>query len=115
MTELISILAELPAVDFPATKTFCQDILGGELLAEYPDFLIFKINGIELHYWLCDDKNLPGSSSIYLRVEDIDGLYERYKESNYVALPLQTRPWGIKEFYLQDTNGILYKFGENIR
>ncbi len=114
MPELISIVAELPAIDFPATKTFCRDVLGGELLAEYPDFLIYKINGIELHYWLCDNKNLPEASSIYLRVRDIDGFYEKYKNSGHVVLSLETRPWGIKEFYLQDANGILYKFGEDI-
>lgn len=110
--KIISIVAELPVMDLPVTKAFAEDILGGTLMAEYPDFLIYAVEGIELHFWLCDDMNLPEASSIYLRVENIDEYYRKYVGGKYVRLPLQMRPWGIKEFYLQDENGILYKFGE---
>ncbi len=109
-----ALVPELPVTDLGKTRDFCENILGARLHAEYPGFLIYFIEEAEVHFWLCEDSSLPENSSVYLRVNDIDTLYRRYEGSPYVVIPLQMRPWGIREFYLKDPNGILYKFGEVI-
>lgn len=105
-----NLVPELPMLDIGKAKQFYCEQMGCTLLSEYPDFLILELEGQEFHLWLCNDKAIPESSSFYIRSTDIDSSYERYRHMP-VVVPLQMRPWGIREFYLMDVSGNLLKFG----
>jgi catechol 2,3-dioxygenase-like lactoylglutathione lyase family enzyme len=111
MQEILAIVPQLPSVDFEATKTFYTQNLGFTLENEYPDLLIFTINGQELHFWKCGEKHIAENSSVYIRVQDIDALFDRYKAWVHPHAGLADKPWGMREFYIQDHSGNLLKFG----
>lgn len=110
-TTIQNLVPELPVLDMARAEAYYCGILGCTLQAAYPDFMILAIEGCEFHLWLCDNPAIPESGSMYIRVSDIDACYERYRHSGKVVLPLQLRPWGIREFYLMDDSGNLLKFG----
>jgi hypothetical protein len=105
------LVPELPVLDIAQSKAFYCDQMDCALLSEYPDFLIMELEGLEFHLWLCTDRVIPESSSCYIRSMDIDACYERYQSASQVVMPLQMRPWGIKEFIIMDPSGNLLKFG----
>ncbi|PZR24273.1 MAG: hypothetical protein DI539_00955 [Flavobacterium psychrophilum] len=109
-----SIAAQLPCLDFEAAKHFYVDILDCILVGEFEDLLIFLMDDIEFHLWRCDDKNIPENSSIYLRVNAIDQLFEYYQKRLLGEVQIYDRPWGMREFYIIDPSGNLLKFGQKI-
>ncbi len=109
---IINVVPQLPALDFDLAKSYYTRQLDCQLIATYDDLLILSLNGQEFHLWKCADKSIPESSSMYIRVHDIDSLYNKYAGKVPVRVPLTLQPWGMKEFYLMDPSGNLLKFGE---
>lgn len=110
--KIASIVPQLPVLDFEQAKEYYTNKLGCVLVSEYPDLLILLMNDMELHLWKCDDKAIPESSSCYIRVENIESLYEKYNNGHRIVVPLTLQPWGMTEFYIMDPSGNLLKFGE---
>ena len=54
-----------------------------------------------------------GGIVLYLNVgPDLDELYEMYRAAGVVVVEKPaTRPWGIREFSIEDCNGYIVKFG----
>lgn len=109
-----TLIPQLPMLDIEATKKYYTEELGCKVESEYPDFLIVDFEGLILHFWLCDNKAIPESSSFYAIVEDIEKMYEKYSTTKGLMLRLCMQPWGMREFYLMDNSGNLLKFGERI-
>lgn len=109
-----TLIPQLPMLDIEATKKYYTEELGCKVESEYPDFLIVNFEGLILHFWLCDNKAIPESSSFYAVVEDIAMMFEKYAAKKGMVLHLSIQPWGMKEFYLIDNSGNLLKFGEGI-
>lgn len=109
-----SLIPQLPMLNIEETKKFYVEELGCRLESEYPDFLIFEFEGLIVHFWLCDNKAIPESSSFYAIVEHIDELYKKYSSKKGLTVRLCEQPWGMKEFYIRDNSGNLLKFGERI-
>ncbi|GMA52189.1 hypothetical protein GCM10025857_35460 [Alicyclobacillus contaminans] len=58
---------------------------------------------LQLHH---PDERKGIGVEIVLEVDDVDELYERVQASGYpVSEPLLMRPWGLKDFRLQDPDG----------
>lgn len=108
------IVAQLPSLDFEASKQFYTEIFDCTLVEEFDDLLIFLMDDIELHLWKCEDKAIPENSSCYIHVNDIDGLFNYYQEKLQGKLELFNRPWGMREFYIIDPSGNLFKFSKSI-
>ncbi|RAV98703.1 VOC family protein [Pseudochryseolinea flava] len=70
---------------------------------------------LELHFWLCHGSAIPQSSSIYIRVADIETHYEDHERFGIVhpKATLEDRPWGMKEFASVDPDGNLLKYGQS--
>jgi catechol 2,3-dioxygenase-like lactoylglutathione lyase family enzyme len=113
MAHLTKACPILPAADVAATAAWYRDKLGFELHLDHGDYAILVRDGIELHFWQCEDRNIAENSSVYLRVEDIDGMHaalSRASEGGRIA-PVTDREWGMREFYVWDPNGNLLRFG----
>ncbi len=115
MQEILSIVPQLPSLNFEATKELYIQNLGFTIIGEYPDLLLFTINGQELHFWKCSDKTIVESSSVYIRVQNIDALYEKYKPWQHPNSTLSNKPWGMREFHILDDSGNLLRFGQPIQ
>lgn len=90
----IEVLPVLPSLDISEALSFYRDQLGfGTLVHETHDYLILRRDGMELHFWLTEDRSLCERISVYLR-----------------GGGMAVRPWNMEEFYVHDPHGLL-RFG----
>ena len=52
------------------------------------------------------------TGSLYLRTDDVDGLWMRLKDRVRVGYPIQDFEYGMREFAIYDNNGYLLQFGQ---
>ena len=116
---ITSIHPKLPMRNKAGTKAYYRDQLGFQRVGshDYPDYLMVKKDAVELHFFLFPDLDpLQNYGQIYLRTEEIDRLYQYFLERK-VAIhpnaPLETKPWGMREFSLLDPDHNLLTFGQS--
>ena len=66
---------------------------------------------IEIHFWLCTDRNVAENTSCYVRVNDIHALHAELAGRIRVPEVVKT-PWGMDELHVHDPGGSLVKFGQ---
>lgn len=117
---LTEVHPKLPMRDRELTYEFYVKQLGFEPVEgfEYPDYFMLKKDQVELHFFLFEALNpLENYAQIYLRVSDIETLYQFYLDAGitiHPSAPLQLKPWGVKEFSLLDPDHTLLTFGERV-
>jgi catechol 2,3-dioxygenase-like lactoylglutathione lyase family enzyme len=101
-----------------ATKDFYLNKLQFKEISDYGDYLLLSKDDLEIHFFEfkgLDPKENYGQ--IYIRTNDIDTLYQTLL-NNEVSIhpngPLQTKPWGQKEFSLLDPDYNLLTFGQGV-
>lgn len=115
---LTAIHPKLPMRDRARTRAFYVDQLQ---FAEcgtgrYPDHLMVRREGIELHFFLFPELDpRTNYGQVYIRTSDIEALYHGWMAQG-VAIhpnaPLQAKPWGQREFALLDPDHNLLTFGQ---
>jgi catechol 2,3-dioxygenase-like lactoylglutathione lyase family enzyme len=116
-----SIVPKLPMRNKAITKEYYLEQLGFELLGtnDYPEYLMVKKDAIELHFFLFPGLDpLQNYGQVYLRTAEIDRLYAYFLERKVVIHPngpLETKPWGMREFSLLDPDHNLLTFGQETR
>ncbi|MEP0709835.1 MAG: VOC family protein [Parvibaculum sp.] len=118
MTDQAIAIPVLASLDLQQSKSFYEEKLGfrAEL---FGDYMIAKRDGMEIHFWLANDRVYPESTSCYIRGRQVPALYEELSKKDIGVNPIDgerisdftTRPWGMKEFYVWDCHGNLLKFG----
>ena len=102
---------ELPVADVEQAQQYYRDVLGFEIGWLYP--------GKEIGAVLREDGTLffrkrtpPFEPAIHwVFVEDIDGAYQELKSSGAnIPDPLETKPWGLRQFTVMDLDGNLFYF-----
>jgi uncharacterized glyoxalase superfamily protein PhnB len=70
-----------------------------------------------VHFWFSDVKQVLESAGFRIEVEDIDAMYEKCRAANCVHpnAPLETKPWGSKEFATLDPSGVLVTIFQNAK
>ena len=106
----------LPANNVAEAMAWYRDVLGfsNARLYEDADFAIVQRDGAEIHLFAMKIDPKKSDFMVYIRVSDIETLYEEYKAKHLIHpnAPLQVKPWGQKEFAIGDLNGALLTFGE---
>jgi predicted enzyme related to lactoylglutathione lyase len=115
MSEITASIPVLPAVNIDEVKKYYDSQLGFKLTADYGDYLIFRRDSAELHVIQLDDPRIAEKTSCYLRVQEIDKLHDEYQRQGVVRAPLESKPWGMREFAVVDCAGNLLRFGERIQ
>jgi catechol 2,3-dioxygenase-like lactoylglutathione lyase family enzyme len=115
---LIAVNPKLPMRNAAVTKKYYTDQLGFVLSADYGNYLIFDKDEVEIHFFEFEDLDpLENYGQVYLRTNDIDGLYRSFLDRG-VAIhpnaPLQTKPWGQREFALLDPDHNLLTFAQGV-
>lgn len=104
----------LASLDLDATLRFYVERMGFVAVACYPDYGIVERDGVQIHFWLTDDADIPASTSCRVDVVGVDELYEEMHSSGVVHPngPLTNQPWGRREFTVLDGDGNAIRFSE---
>lgn len=113
---LTSIVPKLPMRKKDRTLQYYVDLLQFDLRGDFGNYLIVGKDDIEIHFLLFENLN-PNKNygQIYVRTNDIEHLYRNLLERNveiHPNAPLETKPWGEKEFALLDPDHNLITFGQ---
>ena len=101
-----------------ATKKFYIDELKFTEISDYGDYLIIKKDNVEVHFFEFKELNPKENyGQVYIRTDDVDSLYQSLLDNNiniHPNAPLQTKPWGQREFALLDPDANLLTFGQSV-
>ncbi len=103
--------------DLDETINFYVEVLGFSMGCRMDEWQWASLNrdGIELMISgpndRLDESEPAFTGSIYLDCDDIDAEWSRLKDIARVCYPLETFPYGMREFAIYDNNGYLIKFG----
>lgn len=129
------LIPELKVLDFKKSLDFYTRLAGFEVLYDRPenDFAMLGINGARLmlegftdksRSWLVGQMERPFGRGIHLQIEiqDVQSLYQNFKKTEYPIFFEMEEKWyrianketGNKQFLVQDPDGYLLRFFENI-
>ncbi|GAO41457.1 bleomycin resistance protein [Flavihumibacter petaseus] len=117
---LQSVHPKLPMRNKATTKAYYVDQLQftDAGAADYPDYLILQKENIEIHFFhFAELDPQENYGQVYIRVKGIEAFYNELLDRNIAIhpnAPLQSKPWGLKEFSLLDPDNNLLTFGEPV-
>jgi len=76
-------------------------------------FAIIERDGVALHL-NSSSEPLKSHSVCWIAVTNIEALFEQYLATSAVRSPLESNPWGFKEFFICDPFRNLILFAESI-
>lgn len=105
----------MAALDLQRTLSFYQQLGFAEVFMG-PASMAVKRDDIEIHFWKCDDPEIPRHTSCRIEVEGIDALHAELEPHGILHPngPLGDRPWGFREFAALDCDGNLLTFVERL-
>ena len=106
----------LAYIDKDETIAFYTSKLGFTFESEFEGYLIFSKDNIELHFWETDNPIIPQNTGCYIRVTEVEKLYELYKKYDIIHPngELQDKPWEMRQCSIVDNSGNILHFGEDI-
>jgi uncharacterized glyoxalase superfamily protein PhnB/GNAT superfamily N-acetyltransferase len=113
---VISSTAIFASSDIEATISYYKNVLGFEsswTWGEPPNFGGASMGGVSLMFCLQPDlaKNVRGHQH-WIKVDDADELFQKHKENGAkVVQELENKPWGVREYVVEDLNGYYLRFG----
>jgi predicted enzyme related to lactoylglutathione lyase len=100
--------------DVPATADFYRRILGfkADPAAETPEYSVVWRDNAAVH--LAKGEQAPTGVRIFFWVKDVNALYaDVISRGATVAVPIQTRPYRVRDFSISDPNGVMVVFGQD--
>ena len=114
---LNGISPKLPMRDKLKTKDYYLNKLGFKEIGDYGDYLLIQKDDIEIHFFEFKGLNPKENyGQVYIRTNDIESLYSTLVANNisiHPNGPLESKPWGQKEFALLDPDNNLLTFGQS--
>ena len=112
-TRLDSAVPKLASMNIERSLAFFAR-LGFSKVSMYPDYGIVQRDGVQIHFWLCDDPQVPRATGCRINVEGIDALFAQFSAEGVIHPndPLSIKPWGLREFSILDADGNLVTFAE---
>jgi hypothetical protein len=110
---------KLPMRDKASTKSFYTSLGFADIgAADYPEYLIMRKDRVEIHFFLFEALNPKQNyGQVYIRVTEIQKIHDSLITTGikiHPNDPLQTKPWGQREFSLLDPDLNLLTFGEAV-
>ena len=100
--------------DVPATAAFYRSVLGfkSDPGAEAPEYTVVWRDNAALH--LARGEQAPRGVRVFFWVRDVNTLYEDViRQGAAIDVPIETRPYGIRDFSIRDPNGIVVVLGQD--
>jgi len=117
--EAIEIKAFIPARDFELSKKFYID-LGFTLTSDVAGIAYFQHGNcsflLQDFYQQAHAENFV----MHLLVKDVEAWHNQLQKNNIAEKygtsfgPLETQPWGMRDFTFLDPSGVLWRIGQNI-
>tara|TARA_Y100000052_G_scaffold25303_1_gene28673 strand:+ start:144 stop:524 length:381 start_codon:yes stop_codon:yes gene_type:complete len=105
----------LPSLKISDSLTFFQQ-LGFQTWAweDPPSYGGATRDSVELHVFATDRREVCEWTSCRIHVDDIEGIHAQAQALGCIHPngPLETKPWGIREFAVLDPFGVLITFGQ---
>ena len=111
----ISTTPVLASLDMARTVAFYARVLGARTVHAQPgEYAIVSLGGLELHFWACQDPEIPRQTSCRIQVAGITALHAQCLTENAVHPNggLRQQPWGTQDFSLLDEDGNCVTFYE---
>jgi catechol 2,3-dioxygenase-like lactoylglutathione lyase family enzyme len=90
----------LPARDVAETVEFWRDELGFDEVFSGGEYGIVERDGTQVHFFPSQIDPMENDGGCRLGVDDVDAFHEEYRE--HVFAPLESKPWGTREFAVLD-------------
>ena len=102
---------ELPVVDVERAQQHYRDALGFEIVWLYPDKQLGAVSRGNAAIFLRKKRQTFEPAVLWVFAEDIDASYQEFKAlgANIVD-PLETKPWGLRQFTVKDLDGNVFYF-----
>ena len=115
-SRLVGSVPTLASLSFDETEAFYER-LGFAVQLRDLGLLSLVRDGVRLHFWLTGNQRVPQSTSCWIDVEGIDGLYAAFAPLGVIHKrgQLEAKPWGVREFAVADCHGNLLRFCEPVR
>jgi predicted enzyme related to lactoylglutathione lyase len=100
--------------DVAATAAFYRSVLGfkSDPGAETPEYTVVWRDNAALHLAL--GEQAPRGVRVFFWVRDVNALYEDViRQGGAIDVPIETRPYGIRDFSIRDPNGIVVVLGQD--
>ena len=129
--EIKSAIPVLPVTNMDDGARFYRDTLGFTIVHQETGYCVLTRGRIQVHLWGATDESwrtreeggpiesgaesfLAGTHSCRIEVDGIDDLHRELEPKGIMHsnAPLQTRPWGAREFGVLDLYGNLITFFE---
>jgi catechol 2,3-dioxygenase-like lactoylglutathione lyase family enzyme len=116
---LTNINPKLPMRDKAVTRDFYLNKLGFEQYGgDFDGYLMVQKDDVQIHFFEIKDLDPKENyGQVYIRTDDIDSVYQSFLDrqvSIHPNSPLQTKPWGQKEFSILDPDNNLLTFGQSL-
>ncbi|MET6989297.1 bleomycin resistance protein [Sediminicola arcticus] len=86
--------------------------------SDYDGYLMLQKDNIQIHFFRFEELDPKENyGQVYIRTDHIDQFYQLIianKTSIHPNGPLETKPWGQKEFSVLDPDNNLLTFGQNL-
>ena len=112
MTSIGKPVPELPVADVERAQQHYRDALGFEIGWLYPGKEIGAVSRGDVGPIFFRKRQPPFEPAIHwVFAEDIDASYQEFKSSGAnIVEPLETKPWGLRQFTVKDLDGNLFYF-----
>ena len=102
---------ELPVADVERAQQHYRDALGFEIGWLYPGKEIGAVSHGNLAIFFRKRKSPFEPAVHWVFAEDIDASYQELKSSGAnIVDPLETKPWGLRQFTVKDLDGNLFYY-----
>jgi catechol 2,3-dioxygenase-like lactoylglutathione lyase family enzyme len=120
--KVVELKAHLPAKDIELSKRFYEDL--GFRVAWGDDSMVQLV--CSGHSFLLTNfyvKEFAENLQMHLLVDDVDAWWQRVQDKQIVARygqngvtpePPELRPWGLRDFVLQDPAGVLWRIAQDV-
>ena len=115
-TQFLCATPVLASLDIERSVEFFVSKLGFTgVYVSQGEYGIVSNGSVYIHFWACTDRRIAEATGCRVRVQGIQGLYALCSSQAIVHpnAPLDTKPWGTKEFAILDPDGNLVTFHEN--
>ena len=102
---------ELPVADVERAQEYYRDVFGFEIAWLYPGKEIGAVTDDNATLFF-RKRALPFEPAVHwVFAEDIDVTYQELKASGAkIVDPLETKPWGLRQFTVEDLDGNVFYF-----
>lgn len=100
--------------DVPATAAFYRSVLGfkSDPGTEAPEYTVVWRDNAALHFAHGD--RAPRGVRVFFWVKDVNALYDEVvRQGVAIDVPIDTRPYGVRDFSIRDPNGVMVVLGQD--